>query len=99
MCRALCGSVCDGVLGSSAWGYGTPQHQEGDVILLLLAFSNEGVELLLRKSPSIADPVLRKLAEADRSLSGKSRIRRDWFRGTTRITPPDRWQGADHGIS
>jgi hypothetical protein len=47
----------------------------------------------------IADPVLRKLAEADRSLSGKSRIRRDWFRGTTRITPPDRWQGADRGIS
>ena len=44
-------------------------------------------------------PVLRKLAEADRSLSGTSRIRRDWFRGTTRITPPDRWQGADRGIS
>jgi hypothetical protein len=53
----------------------------------------------IRKSPSIADPVLRKLAEADRSLSGKSRIRRDWFQGTTRITPPDRWQGADRGIS
>jgi hypothetical protein len=44
-------------------------------------------------------PVLRKLAEADRSLSGTSRIRRDWFRGTTRITPPDRWQEADRGIS
>jgi hypothetical protein len=33
------------------------------------------------------------------TLSGTSRIRRDWFRGTTRITPPDRWQGADRGIS
>ena len=33
------------------------------------------------------------------TLSGTSRIRRDWFQGTTRITPLDRWQGADRGIS
>ena len=33
------------------------------------------------------------------TLNGTSRIRRDWFRGITRITPLDRWQGADRGIS
>jgi hypothetical protein len=33
------------------------------------------------------------------TLSGTSRIRRDWFLGTTRITPPDRWQDANRRIS
>src|SRR5918994_5270756 len=33
------------------------------------------------------------------TLSGTARIRRDRFRGTTRITPLDRWQGAHRGIS
>src|SRR5215204_867927 len=40
-----------GVLRSSARGCGTPQRKEGDVVLLLPALSNEGVELLQEQVP------------------------------------------------
>src|SRR5215218_8673855 len=35
-----------GVLGNSAWGCGTLQRKEGDVVLLLPALPDEGVEFL-----------------------------------------------------
>src|SRR5215211_5385141 len=40
-----------GVLRSSSWGGGTLERKEGDIVLLLPAFSNEGVELPQEKVP------------------------------------------------
>jgi hypothetical protein len=40
-----------GILGSSAARSCTPQRHQRDVVLLLPAFSNEGVELLHQEVP------------------------------------------------